>query len=139
MRTNLIPFALTSVLALVMVGGKTDQAVALMKQIRVYPLVKASAPPRMQFMNGSNRDIDTLFPENFRYFELLAKLVQEEPSELFDPLERAQMQAIGIDKGKPFNPDEKTKALLSEAAKIGGAIARANTYDSPSTVYYYSN
>ena len=33
--------------------------------------------------------------------------------------ERAQMQAIGIEKGKPFNPDEKTKGLLSEAARIG--------------------
>ena len=49
------------------------------------------------------------------------------------------MQAIGIEKGEPFTPDEKTKALLSEAARIGGAIARANTYDDPATVYYYAN
>jgi hypothetical protein len=79
-------------------------------------------------MNGSNQNIDTLFPDNFRYFELLAMLVEEEPAELFDPLERAQMRAIGIEKGKPFAPDEKTKALLDEAARIGGAIARAATY-----------
>jgi hypothetical protein len=37
-------------------------------------------------------------------------------------------RTIGIEKGKPFNPDEKAKALLSEAARIGGAIARANTW-----------
>jgi hypothetical protein len=48
------------------------------------------------------------------------------------------MQAIGIETGKPFNPDERTKSLLSEAATIGGAIARANTYASPSKdVFYY--
>ena len=48
------------------------------------------------------------------------------------------MQAIGIEKGKPFNPDDKTKALLSEAARLGGAIARANTYASSSPgVFYY--
>ena len=48
------------------------------------------------------------------------------------------MQAIGIEKGKPFNPDAKTKALLAEAARIGGAIARANTYASPAPdVFYY--
>ena len=111
-----------------------------MKQIKVYPLAKASAPPPMQFMNGSNQNIDTLFPDTLRYFELLAMLVNEEPLERFDPLERWQMQAIGIEKGKPFAPDEKTKALLSEAARIGGAIARANTYAShPATVYYYPN
>ena len=121
------------------VDNKTDQAVALMKQIKIYPLAKASAPPPMQFMNGSNQNINTVFPDTLRYFELLAMLVNEEPAELFDPLERAQMQAIGIEKGKSFNPDEKMKGLLSEAARIGGAIARANTYDDPATVYYYPN
>ena len=83
-----------------------------MKQIKVYPLAKASSPPAMEFMNGSRRDIDTVFPDNFRFFELLAMLVDEEPLESFGPLERFQMQAIGIEKGKAFNPDEKTKALL---------------------------
>jgi hypothetical protein len=48
------------------------------------------------------------------------------------------MQAIGIEKGKPFTPDDKTKALLTEAARLGGAMARANTYASSSPgVYYY--
>ncbi len=119
------------------VGDKTDQAVALMKQTKVYPLKSASSPPPMQFMNGSNKDIDTLFPDNLRYFELLAMLVDEEPRELFDPLERWQMQAIGIEKGKPFSPDDSAKALLSEAARIGGAIARANTYGAPPDGFYY--
>jgi hypothetical protein len=54
-------------------------------------------------------------------------IVEEEPLESFGPLERFQMQAIGIEKGHPFAPDEKTKALLQEAARLGGAIARANT------------
>ena len=120
------------------VDGKTDQAVALMKQIKIYPLDKASSPPPMEFMNGSRKEIDTLFPDNLRFFELLAMLVDEEPLDSFGPLERSMMQAIGIEKGKPFAPDAKTKALLSEAARLGGAMARANTYDSPSPgVYYY--
>src|SRR5262245_9369338 len=42
--------------------GKTAPAVALMKQIKVYPLAQASSPPPMQFMNGSHQRIDTLFP-----------------------------------------------------------------------------
>ncbi|MEJ0002883.1 MAG: hypothetical protein WDN30_03735 [Pararobbsia sp.] len=56
----------------------------------------------------------------------------------FGPLERSQMQAIGIEKGEPFSPDEHTQALLSEAARLGGAMARANTYASASPgIYYY--
>src|SRR5262245_18459103 len=82
--------------------------------------------------------IDTLFPDNIRFYELLAMLVEEEPLEVFGPVERWQMQAIGNEKGKPFRPDENTKALLSEAARLGGAMARANTFacSSPGDFYY---
>src|SRR5215510_8160800 len=118
--------------------GKTAPAVALMKQIKVYPLSKADSPPPMQFMNGSHQKIDTLFPDNDRFFDLLALLVEEEPRDIFGPLERFQMQAIGIEKGKPFKPDAKTRKLLAEAARVGGAMARANTYASNADeVYYY--
>ena len=120
------------------VEGKTDQAVALMKQIKIYSLAKALSPPPMEFLNGSGKTIDTLFPDNFHYFELLAKLVDEESRDVFGPLERFQMQSIGIEKGQPFQPDDKIRALLSEAARLGGAIARANTFGPPET-YYYSD
>lgn len=119
------------------VDGKTDQAVKLMKGIRVYPLAKASSPPPMEFLNGSGKNIDTLFPDNFRFFELLALLVDEEPLESFGPLERAMMQAIGIEKGKAFKPGDKARAMLSEAARLGGAMARAITYASPAVRPYY--
>lgn len=117
------------------VDGKTDQAVSLMKQIKVYPLANAKAPAAMEFLNGSNQNIDTLFPDNFRFFELLAMLVDEEPRDSFGPLERSMMQAIGIEKGKAFTPDDKAKALLSEAARLGGAMARANTFAAGSSYY----
>ena len=118
--------------------GSTDEAVSLMKQIKVYPLAKAGAPPKMEFLNGSGKAIDTLFPDDARFFDLLAKLVEEEEADNFGPLERFQMQAIGIDKGKPFKPDAKARALLDEAARLGGAIARANTFASPAHgVFYY--
>jgi hypothetical protein len=119
------------------VDGKTGQAVSLMKQIKIYPLDQATAPPPMEFMNGSGHDIDTVFPDNFRFFELLAMLVDEEPRDSFGPVQRFQMQAIGIEKGKPFDPDDKTRALLSEAARIGGAMARANTYASATPGVFY--
>ena len=61
-------------------------------------------------MNGSRKEIDTLFPDSLRFFELLAMLVDEEPLDSFGPSERSMMQAIGIEKGKPFAPDAKTKA-----------------------------
>ena len=104
-----------------------------MKQIKVYPLARPSAPPPMQFMNGSKQDIDTVFPDKLALLRTAGDARRRGACwTASTPLERFQMQAIGIEKGKPFNPDEKTKALLSEAARLGGAIARANTYASRS-------
>ena len=99
-----------------------------MKQIKVYPLAKASSPPKMEFLNGSGKAIDTIHSDTITFFEMLAQLVNEEPAEVFTPLERFHMQAIGIEKGKPLKPDAKAKALLSEAAHTAAAMARANTY-----------
>ena len=48
-------------------------------------------------------------PDTIAFFEMLAQLVNEEPAEVFTPLERFHMQAIGIEKGKPFDPDAKVQ------------------------------
>ena len=121
------------------VDGKTDQAVALMKQIKVYPLAKAADAPKMEFLNGSGQPIDTIHSDTITFFEMLAQLVNEEPAEVFTPLERFYMQTIGIEHGKPFNPEPKTRALLSEAVRTAAAMARANTYASPDAdTYYYT-
>jgi hypothetical protein len=120
------------------VDGKTDQAVALMKQIKIYPLAKQSSPPKMEFLNGSGQPIDTIHSDTFEFYEMLARLVDEEPADVFTPLERFQMQAVGIEKGKTFRPDAKAKALLADAARVGAAMARANSFASraPDTYYY---
>jgi hypothetical protein len=120
------------------VDNKTNEAVALMKQTKVYPLSAAALPPAMEFLNGTEHPIDALFPDNYRYFELLAQQVEDEPLDVFGPLERAQMLSIGIEKGKPFAPDDHIKQLLSEAAQLGGAIARARAFGPlPADAYYY--
>ena len=122
------------------IDGSTDAAVELMKQIRVYPLKDAESPPAMEFVNGSGHQIDTLFPDDFGFFELLAMIVDEEPAEVFGPLERWLMQAVGIEKGTPFTPDDSTKAVLDQAARLGGAMARVNTYASSAPdVYFYAD
>ena len=64
------------------VDGKTDQAVALMKQIKVYPLAKAADTPKMEFLNGSGQPVDTIHSDNITFFEMLSQLVNEEPAEV---------------------------------------------------------
>jgi hypothetical protein len=120
--------------------GKTDEAVGLMKQVKIYPLSKTDNPPAMEFLNGSGKEFDTIHSDNFSFYEALAQLVNEEPADIFSPLERFQMQAIGIEHGKPFQPDAKTKELLSEAARYAAATARANSFASADRgTYYYDD
>ncbi len=46
------------------------------------------------------------------------------------PSDRFLLASIGIEKGKAFAPDTNTKQLLTEAARVGAAMARTNTFAS---------
>lgn len=113
-----------------LVNGKPDKAVALMKTARIYPLANASNPPQMTFVNGSSAHIDTIFDDNYQYFDDLGNIITSEPAEIVGSNDRFTLAAIGIEHGKPFSPDNDRKALLDEAARLGGAIARENTFAS---------
>jgi hypothetical protein len=41
----------------------------------------------------------------------------------------AMLRPLGIEKGKPFQPDERQKRILTEGAFVGEAMAKANTFD----------
>jgi len=84
----------------------------------------------MVFLNGSGKPIDTIFPDNYEYFESIAALVEKEPADAIPASDRFLLASIGIEKGKPFAPDANTKQLLAEAARLGAGMARANTFGS---------
>ena len=111
-------------------AGGTAQAVALMKTTKIYPLSQAANPPATAFVNGSRKEIDTIFADTGQYFADLAWLIEREPHETIPSHERFQLAAIGIEKGKPFTPDAARKALFDDAARFAAAIARTNSFDS---------
>ncbi len=121
-----------------LVDGKSDQAVSLFKQIRIYPLSEVDNLPPMTFLNGSGQAIDTIFPDTAQFFADLAQLVQEEPAAFLSSQERFSLASIGIVRGTPFAPNAEQQATLVEAARVGSAIARANTFASrdPERIVY---
>lgn len=68
-------------------------------------------------------------PRGMEYWESLNKVVQSEPVMERDRLILAQLRFLGIEKGKPFKPDARQKMILTEAAIVGEAMAKANTSD----------
>jgi len=96
--------------------------------LKVYPLARASNPDKMEFINVSGKEMETVLPNNYSFFEKLHALIQTEPADYLGPEAKGMMAAIGIEKGKPFNPDARMKKILTDAAAIGNAAARAISY-----------
>jgi hypothetical protein len=94
----------------------------------VYPLAKKNSPPPMEFINASGMEINTVVPNDFSFFEKLHALLQEEPAGFLGAELSGQVAAIGIEKGKPFSPDDRMRKILVDAVQIGNAAARAVSY-----------
>jgi hypothetical protein len=101
---------------------------AVKKQTKIYRLKDAANPPKLTFVDMSSKPFNMVAPADYRFWELLDKVVQEEPTHSVDATTLGFWNAIGIRKGKPFAPDERMKKILTEAATVGDATARAIMY-----------
>jgi hypothetical protein len=59
---------------------------------------------------------------------MLNEIIQYEPTELFAAEQLGRLKALGIAKGKPFNPDKRMQRIFDRAAKQGVAMCRAILY-----------
>jgi hypothetical protein len=92
------------------------KAAAYGKRIKVYPLSQAAHSPATQFIDAVDVVFDATIPYDVRFFRSLDRIVQIEP---WLPRDRAMidpLKSIGIEKGKPFNPDAVTQEALNQAA-----------------------
>ena len=109
-----------------LVDGKPDKAAKMWKEdLKIYPLKAATAPLKMEIINGSGKVFNTIHANNYNFYEELWSVLQKEPISFLDPELRGQAAAIGIVKGKPFEPCERLKRTLEEAIKVGNATARS--------------
>jgi hypothetical protein len=95
------------------------------KYTKVYPLSQEASAPAMKFVDVSGKDFCTVAPADYAFWGLLDQVVQEEPSDSLDPIRLGFYASIGIQKGRPFAPDDRMKKILTEAAAVGDATARA--------------
>ena len=110
------------------VNGSTKPAVEATKaKFRIYPLSQKDNPPKMNFINVSGTEHNTIHRMDYGYWEEVNATIQDEPTTGISPEVRGLLAAIGIEKGKPFNPDERMKRILTEAAKVGSVTAQALT------------
>ena len=113
-----------------LVDGKTGPGVEDVKNnLKIYPLADAAKRTPATLVNASGIPSNFVMPTDYSFWKLLNKVIQEEPPEGSDPTTLGLFASIGIEKGKPFNPDPRMKAILTDAANIGAVTARALALD----------
>jgi hypothetical protein len=121
-----------------LVDGKPDAAAKAFREgLKVYSLAQAKNPPAMQFINGSEKDFNTIHANNYMFYEELATVIAREPIDFLDPELRGLAASIGIRKDKPFAPDARMKAILTESVAVGNATARAIAFQTRDPEAYY--
>jgi hypothetical protein len=104
-------------------NGDVQTAINTLKQIKVYPLSQSGHPSPNTFTDGS-KPANTIAPRGFEYWQRLADIINSEPVQERDRFFMAMLKPLGIEKGKPFNPDERQKRILTQAADVGFRMAQ---------------
>jgi hypothetical protein len=104
------------------------RSVAYGKQMKIYPLANAGNPPAAIFTDVKDIEFDSTIRYDASFFEHLNRIVQSEPwldrdRAMIDPL-----GSLGIEKGKPFKPDEATTGALQSGIREARALLEAK-YD----------
>jgi len=103
-------------------------------------LGRITPPPPTVFHEGSGKVMNTIPPNDWTFYEMLNEIVQNEPATALDAELMGPVAALGIIKGKPFNPDARMKKIMSEALALANATSRA-LFLRPrdESWYYYPN
>jgi len=97
-------------------AGTPEDAYALSKQIKMYYLSELPSPKPTRFVDPLNSQWSTLPRYDERWFEDLQEIIDAGPTRERDKVMMGMLKTIGIEKGKPYNPSEKTKQVFRKAA-----------------------
>jgi hypothetical protein len=92
------------------------KAVTYAKRVKLYPLSQVANPPTTTFIDASAVVFEANIPYDSRFFDSLDRIVQREPWLTRNKAMIDVLKTIGIEKGKPFRPDETMRRILNEAA-----------------------
>ncbi|MDJ0521595.1 MAG: DUF1254 domain-containing protein [Planctomycetota bacterium] len=97
-------------------------------QFRIYPHGKEDSTPKTRLIRPGTRKWTAMQPRGLGYWERLADMLLQEPVHERDRIMMGMLATIGIEKGKPFDPDLRLQKILGEASIVGEAMARANSF-----------
>ena len=113
------------------VGGDVPAAMARLATVKVHPLdaTPGWTEPSWPDLTAKPQNTAPLAWEtNIQYWQVLHDVVEREPSYEGYRDYYGELAALGIEKGKPFNPDARMKGILERAAVEGNAQMRVQSF-----------
>ena len=119
--------------------GGIEGAVKLAGQLKWYYLSEADNPPENSRVLIGDKPWSQEWPRDENAFEWLAEVFNMDKVPATALAHMGNMRRLGVEKGKPFNPDERAKRILKRAAKTAEAMVLSMCYDSREDVEVYDN
>jgi hypothetical protein len=94
-----------------------NNAIALVKKLRLYPLANADHPPEQRFVDMAGKLFDGIVRFDESFYASLAQMINEEPVLAQDRAMMGLLLALGIEKGKVFKPDASVQRVLATSAR----------------------
>ncbi len=99
----------------------------LLKNTKIYPykdrknpkVLPAVRPTKPWFAHA---------PRDMEYWQTLSDSINTQPVREVDRYIMGMLRKLGIEKGEPFDPDERQTKILKEALVVGEAMAKANDF-----------
>jgi hypothetical protein len=95
--------------------GTWEDAAAHARTLKLYSLVQAAHPPQTRFVDPGTQRFSTLPRYDENYFNDIYDIVSVEPVRPRDKVMMGMLASIGIEPGKPFKPDDKTRKAMKQA------------------------
>jgi hypothetical protein len=106
---------------------------ALIKKMKIYPYAERDKPGKNKLLSTSSSIWSAAHPRGMAYWKHLHQIIQTNPVNECDRFDMAMLAALGVEKGKPFNPTDEQRKALEQGAQIGEMIAtRSLLVGSPS-------
>lgn len=113
------------------VAGDVKGAKERLKTIKVYPLNPTPdwRDPQWLDITGQPQDgTPVAWEDNIEFWEVLHQTLESEPTYAGYHNEYGELAALGIEKGQPFKPDARMRAILEEAAHVANAQMRVQSF-----------
>lgn len=101
----------------------------LFDNIKIYPYSKRANPTANKLVLSTGKHINTIEPDGLEFWQMLSKVLNDNPIEERDRAFMAMLKPLGIEKGKPFNPTDRQKKILIKGAKLGKMMSQTISFN----------